>query len=103
MPVLIPCHRVVRSDGVIGNYGAGGPPAKRKILTAEGVRVERLAELAAQGVRYLGSNTTHIFCMPTCHHGRRVSEAHTVLFHDEQEAYARGYRPCKVCRPVAVA
>lgn len=33
----IPCHRVIRSDGVIGNYNRGGPSAKEKILKSEGV------------------------------------------------------------------
>ncbi len=101
MPIVIPCHRVVRSDGVIGNYGAGGPVAKRKILNAEGVSLGRLEELAQRGVRYLGSDTTHVFCMPTCYHGRRVLEKHTVLSRSEEEAYAAGYRPCKDCRPAA--
>jgi AraC family transcriptional regulator of adaptative response/methylated-DNA-[protein]-cysteine methyltransferase len=33
--VLIPCHRVVRSDGTLGGY-AGGTDRKRKLLEAEG-------------------------------------------------------------------
>lgn len=40
IPYFIPCHRVVRSDGVIGNYGMGGPEYKRRILTAEGVNLD---------------------------------------------------------------
>lgn len=32
----VPCHRVIRSDGVIGNYNRGGEKAKRKILQKEG-------------------------------------------------------------------
>jgi len=36
LPVVVPCHRVVRSDGSIGGY-AGGPAAKRALLTLEGV------------------------------------------------------------------
>lgn len=103
MPILIPCHRVVRSDGVIGNYGAGGPLAKRRILDAEGVRVAELQKLAQRGVRFLGSDTTHVFCMPTCRHARRVSDEHAVEFRGEREAYAAGYRPCKVCRPAEAA
>jgi O-6-methylguanine DNA methyltransferase len=103
MPILIPCHRVVRSDGVIGNYGAGGPVAKRRILDAEGVGVGELEKLAQRGIRYLGSDSTHIFCMPTCRHARRVMERHEVQFRSEEEAFANGYRPCKVCRPVGVA
>jgi methylated-DNA-[protein]-cysteine S-methyltransferase len=34
LPVVVPCHRVVLSDGRIGNY-RGGPEAKRILLTLE--------------------------------------------------------------------
>ena len=34
LPVVVPCHRVVRSDGAIGNY-AGGAEAKRTLLDLE--------------------------------------------------------------------
>lgn len=36
LPVIVPCHRVVRSNGTIGQY-IGGPEAKRTLLTLEGV------------------------------------------------------------------
>ena len=34
--VLVPCHRVIRSDGSLGGYG-GGLPNKVRLLAAEGV------------------------------------------------------------------
>jgi O-6-methylguanine DNA methyltransferase len=101
IPYFIPCHRVVRTDGHIGNYGGGGPEAKKAILTMEGVRVNRLQELARDGVRYQGVKTTKIFCFPTCHHAQRALAKNVVWLHDEKSARAAGFRPCKVCRPAA--
>jgi methylated-DNA-[protein]-cysteine S-methyltransferase len=46
VPVLIPCHRVVRSDGHIGEYALGGSDNKRAILAAEGVPARSVAQLA---------------------------------------------------------
>jgi methylated-DNA-[protein]-cysteine S-methyltransferase len=34
IPVVVPCHRVVRSDGSIGQY-LGGTEAKRALLALE--------------------------------------------------------------------
>lgn len=102
VPVLIPCHRVVRSDGAVGEY-AFGTAMKESLLEHEGVSLQTLAEYEAEGVRFTGSDTTSIFCYPTCHHARRTTAAHLVAFHSEAEARAAGFRPCRVCRPAAVA
>lgn len=99
VPLLIPCHRVIKSDGHLGRYSMGGDAAKRTILRAEGVDPDAVESLARAGVRYWGSDTTHIYCFPTCRHARRVSDQHRMRFHSEAEATAAGYRPCKVCRP----
>src|SRR4029077_10826281 len=37
VPLIVPCHRVVRSDGMLGQYSLGGPQNKRMILTDEGL------------------------------------------------------------------
>lgn len=97
---VIPCHRVVRADGRIGNYGAGGPAAKREVLAHEGVDVVELERIAGAGVRYTGSDSTNIYCYPSCHHARRTSPRHEVRFRSAEEARDAGYRPCKVCRPL---
>lgn len=34
----VPCHRVVRSDGTLGNYNRGGPAKKFELLMLEGYR-----------------------------------------------------------------
>ena len=46
VPVLIPCHRVVRSDGHIGQYALGGSDNKRAILAAEGLQSDEIERLA---------------------------------------------------------
>lgn len=38
-PVKVPCHRVVRSNGEIGDY-AKGALAKKKLLLKEGIRIK---------------------------------------------------------------
>jgi O-6-methylguanine DNA methyltransferase len=103
VPLVVPCHRVVRGDGTIGQYSMGGPEVKRRVLTSEGVDVDALVELAARGVRYVGSDTTRIVCHPTCHQARRIGPSHRVPFRSLAAAAAEGYRPCRSCRPVAVA
>jgi methylated-DNA-[protein]-cysteine S-methyltransferase len=41
VPLLIPCHRVIRSDGVTGEY-VFGPVVKRRLLETEGVDLREL-------------------------------------------------------------
>ncbi|HYN70252.1 MAG TPA: methylated-DNA--[protein]-cysteine S-methyltransferase [Candidatus Eisenbacteria bacterium] len=103
IPLVVPCHRVVRSDGMIGRYSLGGPENKRRILAAEGLDPDALEAAAGAGIRFLGSDTTHIVCLPTCQHARRISAGHRVPFSSLGAARAAGYRPCRRCRPVSLA
>jgi O-6-methylguanine DNA methyltransferase len=99
IPLLIPCHRVIRSDGALGEYGMGGTQAKRAYLEGEGVDAAWLETLALRGTRFLGSRTTHVFCVPTCQHARRIMPANRAFFHDEGDARQSGYHACSRCRP----
>jgi methylated-DNA-[protein]-cysteine S-methyltransferase len=38
VPIIIPCHRVIRENGGLGGYG-GGLSVKRKLLQIEGVKI----------------------------------------------------------------
>jgi O-6-methylguanine DNA methyltransferase len=100
-PLIVPCHRVVRSDGTIGQYSLGGPGNKRAILAAEGLDPDELERLARAGVRFVGSDTTHIYCLPSCHNARRIQPKHRVPFGSLASSEAAGYRACRECRPSA--
>jgi len=99
IPILIPCHRVVRADYQIGEYGCGGPEKKREILRYEGVDVDYLESLGRQGVRFQGNRATRVFCMPGCHASRGIDPKDVVLFSSEEQARSGGFQPCEVCRP----
>ncbi|MBT8166250.1 MAG: methylated-DNA--[protein]-cysteine S-methyltransferase [Acidimicrobiia bacterium] len=98
VPIVVPCHRVVRNDGHLGNYYYG-TEVKRAVLASEGTNIETLDDMAARGIRLTGSDTTHIFCHPTCRDARRTTSRHQVEFRTEQEARQAGFRPCLHCRP----
>lgn len=103
IPLLIPCHRVVRSDGTLGRYSLGGDDYKRIVLAAEGLDVAEVEALSREGTRFIGSDTSHVFCYPTCHYARRIGDKHLVRFTSVAEAAEAGYRPCAACRPAALA
>ena len=97
VPLLIPCHRVVRNDGTTGRY-AFGADEKVGLLEAEGVSVRELA-----GSPYLATPTTGIVCHATCRNARRIRPENRRPFRSVKEATAAGYRPCQVCRPAVDA
>ena len=94
VPLLIPCHRVVRNDGTTGQY-AFGAEEKVGLLEGEGVLVGELA-----GSPYLATPTTGIFCHATCRNARRIKPENRRRFRSAEVAINAGFRPCKVCRPV---
>ena len=96
VPIFVPCHRVIRSDGTIGNYG-GGVENKLKLLRAEGFQVGRDLRLPTQAV--LGHRKTKIFCRPECSAAKRADATRSLIFADAHAAGSAGLRPCKLCRP----
>ena len=52
-----------------------------------------------EGVFWMGVKTTGIFCRPTCT-ARKPKPENVEFFHNTKEAILKGYRPCKVCKPL---
>jgi O-6-methylguanine DNA methyltransferase len=102
IPLLIPCHRVVRSDGRLGDY-AFGAEAKRAVLEAEGAAPGVLEALARAGVRFYGDPTDGTYCLPSCGKMHLREDPRLVPLRSLAEAVAAGLRPCHECRPSALA
>ncbi len=87
VPIVVPCHRVVRSDGGLGGY-AFGLPMKGRLLGLE------------QATPVLeGCSTTRVVCRVGCRAGRRMRDDSRIVFASVEDARSVGYRPCRVCRP----
>jgi O-6-methylguanine DNA methyltransferase len=96
VPIYVPCHRVIRSDGSLGNYG-GGPERKLQLLRAEGFGVDRQRRVPPEAV--YGHWRSHIFCRPTCSAVRRGERRQWLIFANSQGAQRFGMRACKLCQP----
>jgi hypothetical protein len=89
VPLIVPCHRVGRSDGSLGGY-IFGLPVKSGLWSLE----RRTPVLE-------GCTSTRIVCRVGCAHGRHMRADRRVVFASVDDACAVGYRPCKVCKPAA--
>ena len=91
VPLIVPCHRVWRSDGSLGGY-LFGEALKRRLLDLE--RSTPVLE---------GSTSTRVVCRVGCVEGRHTRPEDRIVFASVEDARSVGYRPCKVCRPSAAA
>jgi O-6-methylguanine DNA methyltransferase len=87
VPLIIPCHRVVKTDGGLGGYSFGL------------VSKERLLNLERAITPYVGCASTQIFCRRGCAHERRIHAGGRIHFASSADARGSGYRPCSVCQP----
>ena len=97
VPIYVPCHRVIASDGGLGGYG-GGAARKLQLLRSEGFALgERDVKLPGSSV--WGHRGTKIYCRTNCRTTARVDRSRILFFADPTGARRAGLRPCKICRP----
>jgi methylated-DNA-[protein]-cysteine S-methyltransferase len=87
VPVIVPCHRVIRGDGSWGHYAFGG------------ALKTRLLELERTTPLLVGCTSTRIVCRRGCAHEQRVGEHNRVVFASVADAATVGYHACKTCKP----
>lgn len=97
VPIYVPCHRVISSDGRIGGY-AGGTSRKLQLLRSEGFAVDEAEARIPDSVVW-GRTGTKIYCRRDCRTAARVDRARLLFFADPEQAARAGMRPCKICRP----
>ncbi len=86
VPILVPCHRVVRSDGGLGGYSFGL------------VQKAALLNLERSVVPFVGCVAGKVVCRRGCGH-ERSSAGRRTPFLSLAEARTAGYRPCELCLP----
>ncbi|MDQ6941904.1 MAG: methylated-DNA--[protein]-cysteine S-methyltransferase [Candidatus Eremiobacteraeota bacterium] len=100
VPLLIPCHRIIRTDCTAGGY-VFGSDAKRKLLEGEGLDFDAIETVTRRGFRYVGCGDG-TFCLPTCGNvATQINEPGYIGLRSAEEAHAHGLVPCSQCRPIA--
>lgn len=105
--VIIPCHRIIGSNGKLVGYG-GGVPVKKRLLKLEQKNSclsdnEKYNFIGSKDIKYDGVfftavKTNGIYCKPSCS-AKRPNRENVVFYNTKNEAIKNDYRPCKVCKP----
>ena len=105
--LIIPCHRIIESNGDLGGYG-GGLAVKKRLLKLEQSNNtlsddEKYEFIGSKDTRYdslffTAVKTTGIFCLPSCP-AKKPNRENVVFYRSREDASRKGYRACKVCKP----
>lgn len=104
---IIPCHRIIGSNGDLVGYG-GGLSVKKRLLNLEKKNSkltddEKYEFIGSRNKKYdykfvTAVKTTGIFCLPSCS-SKKPKKENIVFYDTKKEAVKKGYRACKVCNP----
>ena len=105
--LIIPCHRIIGSNGELVGYG-GGVPVKKRLLKLEQNNSglsdnEKYNFIGSKNIKYDGVffaavKTTGIYCKPSCS-AKKPNRENVIFYDTKKEATKNSYRPCKVCKP----
>jgi O-6-methylguanine DNA methyltransferase len=101
VPLVVPCHRVVRSDGAAGQYALGADD-KVALLEHEGVDVSEVRRRLTTP-RFWSEPGDETFCYPYCFVARPLGDRRIIEFSSAREALTHGLRPCETCHPPLAA
>lgn len=97
VPIYIPCHRVIATDGRLGGY-VGGGVCKLQLLRSEGFTLDdETANIT--GATVWGHRGTKTYCRAACRVIVHEDRTQVIFFATPEQAQHAGLRPCKVCRP----
>ena len=97
VPIYVPCHRVIASDGGLGGYG-GGAGRKLQLLRSEGFALGN-GDVKLPHSSVWGHRGSKIYCRANCRTTARVDRGRVWFFAGPDHARHAGFRPCKICRP----
>lgn len=105
--LIVPCHRIIESNGELGGFG-GGLPVKKRLLNLE---IENTKLTDEEKYDFIGQKstkhnhrfitavkTTGIYCLPSCS-AKKPNFENVVFYKTKKEAIKNGFRACKVCKP----
>lgn len=101
VPLVVPCHRVVGSSGLLVGYAGDKVSMKQRLLSVEGVPTQKVPRdwQVARDTMYVRDKTCSEYCVPTCGSIGKRSLAGLTLFGSRESAEAVGLAPCTSCRP----
>lgn len=101
VPIQIPCHRVIGSDGSLTGYAGNLVDIKKQILAVEGIPVVETAKGLAipKAQMYVGWRHDHCFCRPDCTSLKDQAAGDRAFIPSRSRAEEMGYVPCDVCHP----